>query len=142
MLVYCRPVPYSWTPRLSVGVTEIDRQHQELFSRLNGFFQAIREGKGTDEVNATLAFLRSYVAVHFEAEQVLMRRFEYPARVAHEAEHAHFAEQLEWLSERLSAEGVSASLVEEAEIELAGWLVRHVMGTDRTLATFVSPKLS
>ena len=45
-----------WTPEYAVGVEEIDRQHQELFSRINDLLEACQRGEGKQEVGKVLSF--------------------------------------------------------------------------------------
>ncbi len=58
-----------WTPDMSVGHAEIDRQHQTLLELYNRFDAAAAQGKGRREVDQLLADLFDYTAVHFTAEE-------------------------------------------------------------------------
>jgi len=37
---------FDWNDQLSVGVAEIDKQHQELVKLINDLHEAMREGAG------------------------------------------------------------------------------------------------
>ena len=39
-----------WEPELSVGVLEIDEQHQELFRRAGALLDALHDSRGQEEL--------------------------------------------------------------------------------------------
>ena len=116
----------TWTPALSVGVAEIDAQHQELFRRANAFIDAIETPERTAEL---LAYLRDHARVHFSAEERWMAEEGYPDLEPHRREHAGFLDQLGELD--------AARQLPEP-IEVARWLVRwlheHVVVADTAAA--------
>ena len=79
-----------WDPTLVMGVPELDRQHKEIFARLDSLLEAIRGGSSREEVGRTLDFLRDYVLTHFKAEEELMREIAFPGLPTHRAEHDRF----------------------------------------------------
>ncbi|BDG04225.1 bacteriohemerythrin [Anaeromyxobacter oryzae] len=125
-----------WTSELSVGVPEIDVQHEELFERVDALESAILRRDRAAAVRV-LRFLLEYVRLHFAAEEALMAAFAYPARAAHEAEHAGFARTIEDLARVLDAEGATAALVHRMEREVSSWLRDHVFSTDLALGWYV-----
>ena len=58
-----------WSDALSVGVVEIDRQHQKLVTMINDLNDAMRAGKGKDALGKTIAELIAYAATHFKTEE-------------------------------------------------------------------------
>ncbi|MFZ5627087.1 MAG: bacteriohemerythrin, partial [Bacillota bacterium] len=95
----------NWTPALAVGVAEIDRQHQELFRRIDNLLTAMSQGKGKEEVGNILKFLEDYVVVHFAAEEKLMQSHNYPAFNEHLAQHQAFIQDFAKLKEQFNREG-------------------------------------
>ena len=83
-----------WTPDLAVDVPVIDDQHKELYSRMNDLCNAIMEGKGRNEVGSFVRYLSEYTTFHFEAEEALMRQYEYPGYDAQRAAHRLFRERV------------------------------------------------
>lgn len=129
---------FVWTPALSVGVTTIDRQHQELFQRLNALLVAMGGQKEEGEVLATLGFVGEYVVTHFEDEERVMREESYPGLAYHLAEHGRFVDTFQRLRTRFARHGIDARLGKDVEVELCDWLVQHVQGTDRALGQWLS----
>lgn len=67
-----------WDPSLSVGVKQIDEQHQELFRRVNELVDAMHRGRSQAQLGEMLSFLSVYVVQHFGAEEKLMSERWYP----------------------------------------------------------------
>ncbi len=127
---------FHWTEALSIGVAEIDAQHRELFSRVERLSEASLRGDAS-RVGPLLAFLRDYVAVHFEAEERLMLEHRYPGYRLHKAQHDRFASDLRALEAELATTGPTGDLAERVERSVADWLRDHVYLTDTALGRFV-----
>jgi hemerythrin len=124
-----------WDPALTTGVAEIDRQHQEIFARVDALLQAIRGGSSREEVGRTLAFLGGYVVTHFMAEEELMRETVFPGLQAHRTEHERFVRDLAVLTAEHSRDGASPSLVLRVNSRISEWLREHIHRSDRELAS-------
>jgi hemerythrin len=127
---------------LVMGVEEIDRQHRELFARVEALVQAIRRGSSRQEVAHTLAYLREYVATHFAAEEELMRAVGFPGHDAHRGEHASFTRDFVSLEEEHRRDGASPSLIVRVNVWLTGWLRQHINRTDRELSTYLKARVA
>lgn len=126
-----------WSPYLAVGVSVIDDQHIELFSRFNKLLDALTQGSGKEEVASVVTFLEGYVVTHFTMEEQVMDRYSYAAASAHKAQHAKFVDDFSSFKEQLIATGVSTSLAIAMLKRLGEWLVNHVGNTDRQLGGFL-----
>jgi hemerythrin len=134
---YSRDMVIRWDPALVMGVPEIDRQHKEIFLRLDALLQAIRGGSSREEVGRTLAFLREHVATHFKAEEALMREAAFPGTATHRVEHERFASDLDLLAKEHSRDGASPSLVLRVSGRVSEWLREHIHRADRELAGYL-----
>ncbi len=126
-----------WDPTLVMGVPELDRQHKEIFARLDSLLEAIRGGSSREEVGRTLDFLRDYVLTHFKAEEELMREIAFPGLPTHRAEHDRFVRDLSVLTAEHSRDGASPSLILRVNSRVSEWLREHIQRTDRELAGYV-----
>jgi len=126
-----------WTSELSTGVTEIDNQHKEIFSRFDQLSAACSEGRGKEEVMRLLQFLEDYVKEHFTAEERLQIRNSYPDYAAHKSEHARFMAEVARLAREYRAEGATLSLVILANKTLTSLLMQHIAKTDMALAEYL-----
>lgn len=125
-----------WTSALSLGVAELDAQHEELFRRVDRLLDAML-ARDRSEATGLLAFLERHVAAHFAEEERLMRERSYPDAVPHAAEHLAYAAEIQALAQLFAREGPTARLVFRLERGVTSWLQDHVYSTDRLLARFL-----
>lgn len=126
-----------WTKELEIGVAPIDRQHQELFERIDALVNACQAGRCRDEVGSLLEFLQEYVLVHFLEEEELMRLFGYPELSSHGLEHAGFNRHLQELVAGVAVEGLTSPLLNDLNATVVDWLYEHVCGRDRALGQWL-----
>ncbi len=138
MYVYGRSgLMIEWDPTLATGVTEIDRQHRELFSRINGLFDACKSGEGRDEAEKMLLFLESYVIEHFSYEEASMISTGYPHYLTHRTAHEKFRNDIEDLKKLFAAEGATSLFVVRINKKVVGWLTQHIKRVDREYGLFL-----
>jgi hemerythrin len=126
-----------WTNALSVGVTEIDGQHQELFRRAGQLLDALEAGKRA-EVVELIQFLQGYAVEHFGLEETWMRETLYPGYVRHKAEHDRFIADLRLLARDLDDHVPRVLVPFQLGRWLAQWLKDHVSGTDKELGHYLA----
>jgi molybdopterin-containing oxidoreductase family membrane subunit len=124
------PLLSGWTPGLAVGIAEVDRQHRELFRRLNNLVRRLRRGEA-DEVRRTMDYLLEYTASHFGEEEQFMASAGFPGLERHRALHAAFSSRVQELAQQLNAGGDGAQVAQELHFEVRQWLVEHIAHEDR-----------
>jgi hemerythrin len=127
-----------WTDDLSVGVKDIDQQHQELFKRINMLMDAMWEGKGKDEVGNLMNFLAEYVVVHFADEEALMESSEYPGLEGHRKIHQDFVRSIDGTKKRFDEDEVNTDFVVGVLDETCRWLREHIGKTDKLIGEHMS----
>ncbi|MCM2332769.1 MAG: bacteriohemerythrin [Anaeromyxobacteraceae bacterium] len=131
-----------WTSTLSVGVPEIDAQHQELFRRIDRLLDAVLR-RDRSEAGAVLAWLGTFVQDHFSAEERLMAETGYPDAERHVKEHRDFARRLAEIEADFEAHGATAAVMYALEQHAVGWLGDHVYFSDVSLGRWVlAPRAS
>jgi hemerythrin len=130
-------MPLQWTQVLSVGIPEIDAQHQELFRRVDRLLEATLAGDHR-EAGATLAFLGEYALTHFSTEERFMREVGYPGLARHREEHEFFVADLRSLDRDLAGGGATPELVARLNRQVGDWLRGHVCVTDMAMGRFAS----
>jgi hemerythrin len=125
----------SWKNEFSIGVDEIDRQHQQMFHRFDLFLEAVDQGKGERELEEVLKFLDEYVLNHFKTEEELQKRFNYPHQEMHAAEHRLFEKQLQALTQHKGSKGELVNLTRNV---LMHWLIGHICKIDSALGGFIN----
>ena len=129
--------PITWNEELLVGVTEIDRQHEEIFYRIDRLLSGCARTEKPGEIVLLLDFLRSYAMAHFAAEERLMSFHHYPGKAQHQGEHRHFAERLDTIEAALAAQTPGCEVLAELRRTLVDWLTHHISEADVAVAHFI-----
>lgn len=134
-------MPIVWDVTMSTGVAKIDQQHQELISKLNGLLEAMRKGRGKDEIGKLIAYLGEYVVKHFSDEEAEMERVKCPAATANRIAHQQFVKRFTEIRNRFDKDGVSPKLIIDVQQALLDWFVAHIRSIDTKLALTVKDKV-
>jgi len=126
-----------WSDSFSTGVVWQDRQHKELFRRMNSLLDAMDIGRGKDEVKKTFTFLDEYFVVHFEAEEQAMNRHHYPGLIEHLGEHMGFIDRVSALRKECEAAPPTTALVIKVQSMVVDWFVKHIGTDDKRLGKFL-----
>ena len=123
-----------WTDDLSVGIKEIDNQHQHLIQIINTLYDAMKAGKGHEVLGKTLDELVHYTVSHFQTEEKFFQKFNYPETDEHKKEHQDFVEKVE--KSYSEFQNGSMSVTTTLLPFLSKWLFSHIRGTDKKYAKF------
>jgi hemerythrin len=119
----------TWSDRYSVGLSEIDDQHQKLIDLLNELHAAMLAGKGAAVLGKTLEGLAFYTTTHFAHEERLMKRHAFPGYAEHKAEHDKLVMQVRQL--QADFRSGKACISQEVMTFLQHWLISHIMSVDK-----------
>lgn len=127
-----------WSQKLSLGVPQIDKQHQRLVQLANNLVAAIQTDMADDILEALFKELREYTMFHFQDEELYMQEVGYPEHEAHAKIHAELKQQVRDYQQALvDNQNVSP---DEVLVFLKGWLVDHIIYKDMEIARFVSKR--
>jgi len=126
-----------WNPEWATGNELIDSQHQQLIAAVNSLFDAQRGGKGRQEVERTMDFLVEYTIKHFNDEENLQEKSEYPHRAEHKQIHADFKEVAQNLAYKLHRDGPTDELVGHVCVTIGRWIINHIKNEDFKVAAHV-----
>jgi hemerythrin len=132
--------PIIWNTDLVTGVDEIDDQHRILVKTINDAGVQLAGNRDATLLEQITRDLLSYAIYHFETEEELMAQHNYigvhPAdATAHHQQHRSFSAKVVAVREGLKT-GTPISR-EDLLSFLNGWLVGHIMNTDKKLAAFL-----
>ena len=129
----------------TVGIEEIDQQHQELLDRMDLLRDYMRRGQSKDAIHDTLKFLESYVVEHFDTEVKYMQRYRYPGILQHKAEHETFLKDFTAFKEKftsLQAQGeITTFLGLDIVRKLNDWFSNHIATVDKKMGEFLVEKI-
>lgn len=113
-----------WLPEYSVGNKVLDEQHKELLKMTNEFFH--QEGKSS--AIALFQNLTSYIDLHFETEESLLRQINYPDTEEHINKHNKLRGKFSALQGKLAH--YDEDLHHKIAMFLYNWLANHMLKED------------
>ena len=120
----------SWIEDYCVGDAMIDSQHRYLFCLANDLLASGTKAELTD--NAMKLF--RYAHEHFDHEEAVMRKIEYPAYQEHIVMHEMLITQLSAISNDIRKDQWSATTLQRFMNE---WLTSHIVKEDAKLGGFI-----
>jgi hemerythrin-like metal-binding protein len=128
----------TWSNMLSVGVSEIDHQHQVLIDLINRLGAVSDLASDSKNQQSVLDEMTCYAGAHFTYEAELMRQIDYVQSPQHLREHSDFVDAVKaMLQRRTLGESLQA---QEFLVFLRNWLVNHILSTDRQLGKALNAK--
>jgi hemerythrin-like metal-binding protein len=119
----------TWSTKYSVGIAQIDAEHQKLIGLVNDLNAAMLQGRANELMGEIFDNLISYTATHFGHEEGLMRLHSYPELAEHKAEHDRLVEKVKLLQEEFHSGSMIISL--DLMAFLRNWVVDHICGMDK-----------
>lgn len=129
---------FPWLEKYSVGIPQIDTQHQGLIKLINDLHTAMAAGHGKETAGKILDELVRYTEVHFNYEETMLRQKGYSQLAAHQATHKKLTAQVVELREKYRAGKLTLSM--EVMQFLKSWLADHIMGHDHKYAAELKAK--
>jgi len=130
---------YIWIEKYSVGVKEIDRQHQHFFETVNDVIAMTGQEKvSVEDLLIKITDLNNYAIYHFTTEENLFKHYAYPDAEEHVAAHNTYEEKIDGFMAETEKEGVDTKKIIIEIAEFAGsWLVNHIMKMDQKYTEFM-----
>ena len=126
-----------WTPAMSVGVEQLDRDHQRLIDIINRLAEnsetgAAAEESNEDQVRQCLYALMRYAESHFAREETVLKACGFPGMEHHLGEHEDFVKRIQKLTESFDdAPQKQSSLINKTLLQfLKDWLNHHILIED------------
>ncbi|MES9844035.1 MAG: bacteriohemerythrin [Candidatus Sedimenticola sp. PURPLELP] len=127
-----------WKDEFSVGVEELDRQHQQIIDVINTLIDKPRFLLRFQNVSSALVELTNYVSEHFLLEERLLQENGYPDLLEHSKKHTAYSKKITDLC--------MGSLHDKSEVpsELLGfltdWWTNHILHEDMQYKAFFQEK--
>ncbi|MEJ2155357.1 MAG: bacteriohemerythrin [Desulfobacteraceae bacterium] len=124
-----------WTPDLSVGVSEIDEQHQKLYSIIDELIKAQKDVLDKKAILVILTQLVDYSDYHFRTEDNYMIENNYPLFLSHRKEHLAYIKKMGTLIDDLENKRTTVT-VDILEF-LCEWWQNHISQSDMKYARYI-----
>lgn len=128
-----------WYDNYISNIKILDEQHQQLFDGFNEFYSEINQGHFNKEViDKFISILDHYTTTHFDTEEKMMLKENYPHYKEHKKRHEFFKSLYEEIRDnrffRHSAAHIfSVNLATTA----AEWWNSHIVTYDKELTDFL-----
>jgi len=113
-----------WIPEYSVGNKDLDEQHKVLFSMINDFFHQDNKQAAT----SLFQNLASYIDLHFDSEECLLRQINYPDTEEHIKQHGELRDKFQLLEAKL--DNYDMDVHHKIALFLYNWLAKHILKAD------------
>lgn len=120
---------FGWTDDLSVGVDDLDKDHQDLINIFNAVLETKRFGDNRPQLKEALGRLLHYTREHFIREELYMAKCGFPDLTGHRQEHLYFVEKVAELENDLARSDSMMVRVEMITF-LNDWLMKHIQTAD------------
>lgn len=130
-----------WSDDLLIYIPEIDIQHKKLLQISQDFYNILTGNLENYKLNMAkiLKNLTDYTVYHFSSEEVLLKKYNYPAMATHKMTHDNFVTEVSAQIRRLSSGSIENG--QRFYEYIISWVLTHIAKADKTWANFVRPKM-
>ncbi|MGI9222011.1 MAG: bacteriohemerythrin [Woeseiaceae bacterium] len=121
----------NWREEFSVGVAEVDYEHQELIELINALHRSAREGVTRKQVLDALGDIYAQIAAHFALEEKFMRDTRYRSYHDHKEDHEALLDDLRDIMDEVEDDGEFDE--HRLSIDLDRWFSDHFRTHDAKL---------
>jgi hemerythrin len=127
-----------WNDSFSIGLSEIDRQHQVLIGIINDIHEAMLKGKGKSIIGEILQKMNEYTLTHFRHEESMFEKYGYGESAPHMNEHKKFIDKMNEFKIKYEKDEIFLSV--ELMNFLKEWWTSHINTIDRKYSPFFKSK--
>ncbi len=127
-------VTFTWSEKYSVGIPEIDEEHQTLID-LGNSLEGITD---IDKAQEILEQLMNYIQYHFQHEEEHMETIEYPSLAEHKREHAKLVNICTEV--KILLDNNIHDAIKRVRLLLVEWIVDHIMYEDLKYVEFAKKR--
>ena len=129
---------FKWNDKSSVGIEAMDNDHKELFDLINSLYVGINQGFQYAKLDEILLELLRYSRYHFEAEESLMRKYNYPELQKHIDSHVKYVEKIGEIRKRFTDTDNDLVVLMKMQEFLREWWINHIESTDKKYGEYLA----
>ncbi|MBM7866914.1 bacteriohemerythrin [Heliobacterium gestii] len=127
---------FSWDTKYSVNVPDLDKEHKILLEMLNELHDAMKQGKGKENIERLVNNSASYAKSHLSHEERLMEQCGYPGFQEHKKQHEFFVQKVNEFKNDVNQNNYKLS--SELLKFLKDWFVNHITMVDSKYSTSIN----
>lgn len=122
---------FKWEDRFDIGVPEMNTEHKHLLQLMDKLEDAMLAKKPKPEIEQAFAKLADATVAHFQEEENLMERINFPDIAKHKLIHKNLILKLTALTSEFTQSGsIPPTLFDFLKM----WLFSHIVGIDMKYA--------
>ncbi len=127
----------AWQSSFSIDIPKIDEQHKKWLDIYNNLNESIIQGLGKLFVENALKDFFEYTQYHFDEEEKLFVKHNYPKSEAHVLLHRNIIWTITHLSFDLAKGKNDTLLAIDTLAVLKKWLTGHILSADKEFGDYV-----
>lgn len=128
----------TFNPSLSVEYEAMDIQHKKFIDLLNKLYATFLRNTPAEEMKAVLKELIDYTIWHFNFENKMMMKYDYPDKESHMKQHSDIVATIEEIFKKIE-QGEEVVIINVIEF-VKNWLADHILKTDTLLGKYLVSK--
>lgn len=124
-----------WNDGMSVGISEIDVDHKRFISLINEFNRAIVDRMDLSEIKKRLQLILDDAERHFDHEERLFKKWEYPDADNHANKHAQIIKALHATMEKFMSYDLMSGWIAAGQA-VKDILITHILAEDMKYAEY------
>ncbi len=120
---------------MSVGIPEIDEDHQKFIALINDLNRSISDRMTPDEIVKRLEIIIDDAARHFDQEEKLFFEWQYPDVSGHALIHSNILSSLQIMKKKFIPYGHDSGWV-DAGVQIKKILIDHILKEDMKYADY------
>jgi hemerythrin-like metal-binding protein len=134
-----------WSKRYSVNVKKLDDQHRRIAELVNAINARIKAREDSEGIVEGFTDLIAFTQGHFESEEVLMKRLDYPELKRHKKEHKELVNLLcdvrkQFKRETKSLGDFDYDVARDWLAIHSDWFSVHLVHSDKDFGEFLNKK--
>jgi len=130
-----KKVLIKWNSTYELGIKEVDEQHMKLVDIINDFYNAFATAQAHEKIGGIIDELVNYTVFHFTSEEEIFSNSNYPDTEKHKEKHKEFVDEMKRYHQEVKDGNMTTTY--DLMTFLRDWLIKHIMGTDRTYLPYV-----
>jgi len=131
-------VGIDWSDLLSVGISKMDDEHKELFSRINDLLKALLGQGGNHDLPSLVSRVNEYIQYHFRDEEKMLESYKYPGLNEQKKLHSIYENEFRIIEEKLRSGEFDAGLLIEIQDKIVNWLLEHIGRVDKKYGDYIN----
>ena len=124
---------FVWKKEFELGIPSIDEQHKSLLeigNRIHGLLKEHEDGDDNfEDIFTVIEELKNYTIYHFDTEEEMFVKYNYPDYDGHKKEHDEFIHYVESVDLGAVNEN-QKSFLNELLGKIVQWVFKHILSTD------------